>query len=99
MLIYIILGIGADDIFVFVDAWNQSALIDPNLKGDNQRRMAYTFRRASRAMAVTSSTTCVAMFANYFGKMMPIQSFGIFAGVIVPINFFLVVMFFPSAII
>ena len=98
MLVYIVLGIGADDIFVFVDAWNQSALIDPKIRGDRQRRMAYTFRRASKAMAVTSSTTSVAMFANFFGDVMPIKSFGVFAGVIVPVNFLLVVMFFPAGI-
>jgi predicted RND superfamily exporter protein len=61
--------------------------------------MAYTWRRASRAMAVTSSTTCVAFMANYFSSLMPIKAFGIFAGVIVPVNYFLVVMMFPSAVI
>jgi len=60
--------------------------------------MAYTFRRATRAMAVTSSTTCVAMLANFFGEIMPVQSFGVFAGVIVPVNFMLVIMFYPSAV-
>ena len=47
---------------------------------------------------MTSTTTCVAMLANYFGDIMTIQSFGVFAGVIVPINFLLVVMMFPSAV-
>ena len=60
--------------------------------------MAYTFRRATRAMAVTSSTTSVAMLANFFGDIMPVKSFGVFAGVIVPVNFLLVVMFYPSAV-
>jgi hypothetical protein len=31
MIIYIVLGIAADDIFVFFDAWNQSAHIDPTI--------------------------------------------------------------------
>jgi hypothetical protein len=29
MALFIILGIGADDIFIFVDAWKQSAIVKP----------------------------------------------------------------------
>jgi len=94
-----VLGIGADDIFVFVDAWNQSAYIDNKIIDSNEKRMAYTFRRASRAMAVTSSTTAVAFFANFFSPIMPVKSFGITSALIIPLNYFLVIMFFPSAVI
>jgi len=67
------------------------------LKGDLERRMAYSFRRAARAMAVTSSTTSVAFFANIASPMLPIRAFGVYAGVIVPVNYLLVVMVFPPA--
>ena len=50
-------------------------------------------------MAVTSSTTAVAFFVNITSKLMPIRAFGIFAGVIVLVNYILVVMFFPPTII
>jgi predicted RND superfamily exporter protein len=50
-------------------------------------------------MAVTSSTTAVAFFANAFSPLLNIAAFGIFAGIIVPINYFLVVMIFPPAVI
>lgn len=69
------------------------------MQGDDKRRMAYTFRRASRAMAVTSSTTMAAFFANVFSNVMPIRSFGVYAGIIIPLNFIFVVFFFPSAVI
>lgn len=49
-------------------------------------------------MAVTSSTTSVAFFANLFSPLMPIKSFGIFAGVIIPVNYVLVVTFLPTFI-
>lgn len=92
------LGIAADDIFVFIDAWRQSEYVDEEvMKGDKKRRLAYAFRRAVRAMAVTSSTTSVAFFANVFSPLMPIKAFGAFAGFIIPINYFLVVMIFPPA--
>ena len=61
--------------------------------------MAYAFRSSARAMAITSSTTSVAFFANIFSPLLPIKTFGIFSGVIIPINFFLVVMFMPPAVI
>jgi predicted RND superfamily exporter protein len=66
---------------------------------DKKRRMAYAFRRGVRAMTVTSSTTTVAFFANVFSPIMPIQAFGIFSGVLIPVNFLLVVMIMPSAVI
>ena len=59
--------------------------------------MAYAFRRAARAMAVTSSTTSVAFMANIFSPIMPIRGFGIYAGIIVPVNYLLVVMVLPPA--
>jgi predicted RND superfamily exporter protein len=66
---------------------------------DKKRRMAYAFRRGVRAMTVTSSTTAVAFFANVFSPIMPIRAFGIFSGVLIPVNFFLVVMIMPPAVI
>jgi len=98
--IYIVLGIAADDIFVFVDAWRQSANVSPEIfQNDKKKRMAYAFRRGVRAMAVTSSTTSVAFFSNIFSPLMEIQAFGIFSGVIIPVNYFLVVMLIPPAVI
>ena len=61
--------------------------------------MAYTFRRSRNAIFMTSSTTSVAFFGNAFSKMMPIRAFGIFAGTIVPVNFVLVILFMPPALI
>lgn len=98
--IYMVLGIAADDIFVFIDAWRRSAhLSDEVFQGKKTRRMAYAFRSSARAMAITSSTTSVAFFANIFSPLLPIKTFGIFSGVIIPVNFILVVLFMPPAVI
>jgi predicted RND superfamily exporter protein len=96
LIVFIVLGIAADDIFVFYDGWRQSANI-PMFRDNLEQRMAYSFRRAARAMAVTSSTTSVAFMANIASPMLPIRAFGVFAGVIVPINYLLVCMLFPPA--
>ena len=93
-----VLGIAADDIFVFIDAWKRSAFLHPQVfQGKKEKRMAYAFRSSARAMAITSSTTSVAFFANIFSPLLPIRSFDIFSGVIIPVNFILVIMFMPSA--
>lgn len=60
--------------------------------------MAVTFRRASKAMLATSSTTAAAFLATAFSKIMPISSFGYFAAILIPINFLLVITFFPCCL-
>jgi len=97
LVIFIVLGIAADDIFVFFDAWKQSFNYKDHLKNDIER-LSYTWRRAARAMAVTSSTTAVAFLANAFSELMPISSFGIYAALIIPMNYFLVIFFFPAVL-
>lgn len=98
LVIFIVLGIAADNIFVLIDAWRQSAYIK-EFKGSIHMRMSYSWKRAVRAIAVTSSTTSVAFLANAFSPLMPIRSFGIYAAIIIPVNYALMVFLFPSAII
>ena len=95
LVIFIVLGIAADDIFVFCDAWRQSALI-PSIANDLYRRMAYTFRRSFQAIMVTSSTTAIAFLSNALSEIRPIRAFGIFAAIIIPVNFFIVILVMPS---
>lgn len=64
-----------------------------------EKRLAYSFRRSARAMAITSSTTAVAFFATSISPIMQVSAFGLFAGVIVPVNYLLVIMIFPPAVI
>ena len=98
LVIFIVLGIAADDIFVFIDAWRQSYCIK-EIQDDTQKRLAYSFRRAARATAVTSSTTSVAFLANAFSPLMPVSSFGIYAAIIISVNYALVILIFPPLII
>lgn len=95
LVIFIILGIAADNIFVFCDAWRQSELI-PVMKHSPHRRMSYAFKRAAKAIFVTSSTTSVAFAANAGSPLIPIKAFGIYASIIVVINYGMVVLVMPS---
>jgi predicted RND superfamily exporter protein len=98
MVVFLVLGISADNIFVIWDAWQQSDTY-PEFSGNQKKRMAYTFRRASKAIMATSSTTAFAFLSNGFSSLMPVSAFGYFAFVIVPVNYVLIVFYFPAFLI
>ena len=95
MVVFLVLGIAADNIFVLTDAWRQSDTY-PQLRGDRKKRMAYTFRRAAKSLLATSSTTAAAFLSNGFSTLMPISAFGYFAFVIIPVNYVLIVLYYPA---
>lgn len=98
VVIFILLGIGADDIFVFTDAFKQSQ----NIRGVGSSlkdRLAYTAHRASKAVFVTSFTTASAFFATAISELMPMQAFGIFAGLCIVFLFFINVLIMPPALV
>ena len=94
-VIIIIIGIGADDIFVFHDLWLHAKHIKI-LKKRIPLRLAYAFRKASSAMLVTSITTAVSFLATCFSPIMPICSFGIFSGIVITVNFLLIIVVLPN---
>ena len=96
--VFVVLGIAADDVFVYTDAWKQATVLD-ELEGDTQKQMAYTWRRASKAIFVTSFTTGVAFMATGFSEIMSISSFGYFAAIIIPVNYLLVITAYPPVLV
>ncbi|XP_028396244.1 protein dispatched homolog 3-like [Dendronephthya gigantea] len=94
--IFIILGIGADDIFVFTDTWKQSEGIEFPSKA---HRLDFVYRRAAKAMFITSFTTIVAFLSNAPSPLLAISSFGVFSAVLVFVNYCSVVIFFPAVVI
>ena len=97
LTIFMVLGIAADDIFVFCDAWRQTAFLPSVIANNEKRRMTLAFSRAWRAILVTSLTTAAAFAANLVSDVKPIQSFGLFASIIVTVNYVIVMMIIPSA--
>ena len=93
---FIILGIGADDIFVFLDTFNQSKafLHKPTL----WERISWTWRRASKAMFVTSLTTMASFLMNTTSSFPAISTFGIFAACLVFVNYMSVILYFPTVV-
>eukprot|EP01050_Picozoa_sp_SAG11_P011550 SAG11_NODE_1231_length_5456_cov_3.733246_1_plen_1132_part_00 len=96
--IFVAIGVGADDIFVYVDAWRQGAAMLP-VDCPLDCRVAWTLRRAGSAMAITSFTTCAAFLTNIVNYVVPLQLFGIFMGLMVAFDFLYTVTWFPIAVV
>ena len=95
LAIFIILGIGADDFFVYFNAWEASGLKDyPSIS----HRLSHTFRTASGTMFFTSFTTMMAFFAGGISPLLALRSFGIFTGVLIAVNYLSVILFFPTVV-
>mgnify|MGYP001034278776 FL=1 len=104
--IFIVIGIGADDVFVFMDAWKQAdammVLGEKSKKwSKNKRRarkMAWVLQRAGSAMFVTSLTTSCALFASAVSNITSLKCFGIYTGLVVLCDFFLMVTYLPAVV-
>ena len=92
--VFIILGIGADDIFVFLDTWEQSS----HTMASPAKRMAWTWKHAGKAMMITSLTTIISFVANASSSFPAIQTFGIFAAMLVLVNYCAVMIYFPTVV-
>ena len=63
--IFVCIGIGADDVFVFIDAWKQSAII-MGKETDLAERMSFVLHRACGSMFI--------IFDSYFALKREINS-------------------------
>ncbi|CAI2362894.1 unnamed protein product [Moneuplotes crassus] len=103
--VFVILGISADNVFVFTDAWQQSGTYSPLNPDDEDRhnnfqpRMNYTWKKATKAISTTSLTTAIAFLATGFSKIMPISAFGYFASTLVIVNYLFAIVTFPACLI
>ena len=92
-LIFLV-GIGADDAFVFTDVWRQSKNNNPG--ACLTKITAETFKHASLSMFVTSFTTAAAFIANFSSQITTIKCFGLYAGMAVLCKFGMMVTWFPA---
>lgn len=99
MCLYIVLAIGADDVFVFMDAYKQSLYQGPEVTGSFQTRMLWTYRRAAGAMLITSFTTACAFFATALSPLAEVASFGIFAALCIIFDYLLVITWLPAIVV
>jgi len=96
LTVFIILGIGADDIFVFFDSWKETGHHEYKSLA---HRMSNCYRKSSIAMLFTSITTAMAFIVSATSPFVVISSFGVFAGILVAVNYLSVIIFFPCVVV
>lgn len=99
LVLFIVLAIGADDIFVFMDAYKISAGKGPEVLGSFETRMSWVYRRAVSAMLITSTTTFIAFLTVLTIPLASARSFGIFAAFVILFDYLLVMTLFSTSVV
>ena len=97
-----VVGIGADDIFVYVLAWRharQKFSQQDKVNATLAQCTEYALEHATAAMFVTSFTTATAFYAGLSSSITALQCFSIFAGTSILTNYFLMITWLPAVII
>ena len=103
LVIFLVLGVGADDCFVLVDGWKQTAELVLRKDGQSYEdylcdRMTVAYGRTAQAVFNTSFTTAMAFVATAISPIMPISTFGIYAALCIVINYVMVITLTPCAV-
>jgi hypothetical protein len=94
--VYIVLCVGADDLFVFHDTWRMSKEKSSAISGSLETRFAWTFKRAALAMLSTTATTAICLIATAASPMGQMKAFGIFTALAIVADYLLVITFFAA---
>ena len=96
LAIFILLCIGADDVFVFFDTWKYSG---HHKYKSLAHRLSDCYRKAAGAMLYTSLTTAVAFAVSAASPLLGISTFGLFSALLIVVNYISVIVFFPTVIV
>ena len=95
--IVMLLGIGADDTFVYFDLWRKS--LKDNKGADLHFLVQETLHHATITMLVTSVTTAGSLYASIISDITMVRCLGLFAGTSIMMNFLLTLTLLPAVII
>jgi hypothetical protein len=96
LTIFLALGIGADSVFVYVDAWKESGNLEA-IRTD-AGRVHFSLSRTAQSCFNTTFTTVMSFVAAGLTPVMPIHAFAVFAGIVMTVNYFLVISFTPTIV-
>lgn len=105
LVIYLVLGIGADDIFVFKDTFCHIVKAEfPFSRGgrlteeQEVKALSLTFQRAGVAIFNTSFTTALAFLSCSVSKCMPMRTCGWYAAACIVTLYVLTLTYFPPVL-
>ena len=93
----LVIGVGADDTFVYVDLWRDS--LKEHSDAELHVKVQSTLRHATITMFVTSLSTAGSLYASIISNITAIKCFGLFAGTAILMNFLLTLSLLPAVII
>lgn len=97
LAVYVVMAIGADDVFIWFDAYKQSKYEDDAISSSLETRFIWAWKKASSAMLVTSLTTCAVFCATATSPLLNIKSFGIYAAIVIFLDYIYVITWLPAA--
>jgi len=95
--LFIVIGIGADDVFVFIESTNTVVRNSPPDR-PIEDILTEVLMDAGVATLVTSATTAGAFFSSAVSPIVSLKCFGLFCGLVVLADWFLMITFMPSLI-
>ena len=103
MSIFLLMGIGADNVFIYFDLWtisekNTVTDID-NIAPSKSERTVFTLDHGGRAIFACALTTAGSFLANMASTIGPVREFGFFVGMVVICNVFCFFILFPLAVV
>ncbi|XP_033310868.1 protein dispatched [Bombus bifarius] len=98
LAIVVVVGIGADDAFIYCKIWEKEK--EKKISNNGLVRLVQeTMKHAVPSMFVTSLTTAVAFFASVVSNVTAINCFSLFSGMTVIANFFLMITWLPACVV
>ena len=102
-LIFLV-GIGADDAFVYMGVYSEAKTMFPyqhdiGYEDNLTNWTAYTLKRALLAMFVTSFTTAAAFYSSLSSTIIAVRCFSVYAGTSILVNYLLMVTWFPAIVV
>ena len=99
LTVILLLGIGADGAFVYVDLWKKYRSSCSYQDGCTLKILQETLSHASITLFVTSLTTSSALLVNVTSSITAIKCFGLFSGCTILFNFVFTVTWLPAVVV
>ena len=97
LALFIVVAIGADDVFIWFDAYEQSARESIEISATLETRVVWAWRAAASAMLITSLTNCAVFVATALSPLPCVTSFGLFAAIVIFLDYIYVITWLPAA--
>ena len=98
VMVFLILCIGADDVFVYTDTWKASAAMPNHISGSYHTRFAWTWAKAAGTMFATTLTTCICLGLTALSTIPTVRSFGLFGSFLVLVDYIQVITWYPAVV-